>query len=207
MTEMTVTRAMTKLKTLDKQIQKAIEEAKFVSVKGELAKPEEGSQFAVSQFQSIEDLIALRRKIKSAITSSNAITKVTINGQVYSIAEAIEEKKSIKHKKSLHSKLKQQYSEAVGTVEAHNERMRSNLERETQRHERNERDDSNGSKASKQEFSAEYNRSYMKMHGLELYDPLQARKKIEELDAYITMFNEEVDQVLSESNAITKISI
>lgn len=205
MSEITLTRALVKLKTLDKKIQAAIEAAQFVSFHGEMAKPDAESVHAKTSFQAIQDLITYRRALKSAVITSNATTQVTINGNVCTVAEAIEEKKSIKHKKHLLTKLKQQYAVALQQIERHNSAMRSNLERDLQRATRTAQEA--GPSAAANEFSSAYCKDYMKMHGLELYDPLEIRAKIAEIDEYITAFMDEVDQVLSEANATTKITV
>lgn len=198
---MTIIRGLTKLKTLDSKIQKVTDKSVFVSQEGKLMKPNEESTHASESYQSITDLIAFRRALKSAIISSNARTTVVINDRKCTVAEAIEEKKSIKHSKHLLSLMKQQYATNLAAVERHNESMRGNLERELSSKRRGEDD------KAKVEFSDAYNSNYMDMHGRKLYDPIGVRAKIEQLDNYITNFTEEVDHVLSESNAVTHITL
>lgn len=201
--EITLTRALVKLKTLDKKIQAAIDAGRYVSICGEMTKPDPEATHARETFQSINDMIKYRRALKSAVIISNATTQVKINGNVCTVAEAIEEKKSIKHKKHFLTKLKQQYAEEITKIEKHNAQMRTILERELQPTRRSAGDGQTQSN----EFSTSYCKDYMKMHGLELYDPIQIRGKIAEIDDYITSFLDEVDQVLSEANATTKITV
>jgi hypothetical protein len=196
-TAITLVRCLTKLKTLDKQIQGLIQKTVFVSIEGELRPVQENVKKALSSYQKINDLIEYRRKLKSAIIISNATTQVIICGRKMTVAEAIEEKQSIKHKKTLQSSLKQQYAKYLREVENHNTKIRSNLERET----------SYQSDTKKTETSEEYQRGYMKLHKIKLFDPLNIVKQIDLLDEYIREFECEVDHVLSESNAITKIIV
>ena len=193
----TLVRGLTKLKTLDKQIQNLIQGTTFVSVEGELRPVQNYVKSAPSTYQKINDLIEFRRKLKSAIITSNATTHITICDRTMTVAEAIEEKQSIKHKKLLLSTLRQQHSQYLREVETHNARIRSNLERET----KFQSDDK------KTETSEEYQRGYMKLHQIRLFDPIHVRKQIDDLDTYIREFECEVDHVLSESNAVTKITV
>ena len=194
----TMVRALTKLKTLDKQIEAKVLGTTFLSVSGEIRPVEEVAKRAPSNFQRINDLIDFRRRLKSAIITSNANTQVTICGQTMSVAEAIEEKQSIKHKTRLLSTLRTQYSQRLHEVEQHNSRIRGNLERETRS---NSNDDKNS------DSSLEYQKNYMKRHEINLYDPISITTQIEKLDNYIREFECEVDHVLSESNAITRVDV
>lgn len=81
MSKITITRALTELKTLDKRIQKAIDSGTFVSFYGQFFKPDENSKSAQSNYQSIMDLLERRKQIKSLIVMSNAVTKVIIYGK------------------------------------------------------------------------------------------------------------------------------
>lgn len=216
MSEITLTRALVKLKTMDKKIQAAIDGAVFVSRTGTLAKPAVEATHAADKFRSIEQMIEYRRTLKSAIITSNATTTVTINGKVCTVAEAIEEKKSIKHKKKLHDTLKKQYAEQLRAIEVHNDSVRKRLEAGTKQQQQGRYaggweptplPEVDAAAEAPGSFSAEYSKNFMQMHGLDLYDPLDARAKIEALDDYITTFMDEVDQVLSESNATTKITV
>lgn len=195
-TDMSITRALVELKTLDKRLQKLTQEAFFVGVKGELRKRDERIKKAQADYDKIRDLRNRRHKIKSAIVVSNATTKVTICGQTMSKAEAIEMKSSIKHDKALLSQLRRQFSDAQKQLETENQRVQRVLE------------NSLASKTSDEGLNVEeYSRQYMKMNGIEMDDPIKVQEKIEKLDKFITDFEGEVDFILSESNAVTTIRI
>jgi hypothetical protein len=199
MTEITITRALVELKTLDKRIEKQIESATFVSYEGQFHKPSPEVANAVSTFQSINDLIDRRKKIKSAIVMSNALTKINICSQEMTIAEAIETKSSIAHKKSLLNMLRNQYGTTVNTVEQINARVRKDLEQKSSM-QPTEKD--------KQMVSLEdFSKSYISMHGVKLSDPLEVTKRCEQLEKYITQFEQEIDYLLSERNATTLIKV
>lgn len=198
-TRITITRALTELKTLDKRIQKAIDSGSFVSFQGQFYKPEEQTKSAQSNYQSIRDLLERRKKIKSLIVMSNAVTKVTICGQEMTIAEAIETKSSIKHLENLLNRLKAQYAQTTKTIEQLNDKVRRDLESKTKMTGDKESD----GKIDLQAFSS----TYMEMHGVKLYDPIKCSSKIEELESYITNFKSEVDFVMTEKNSTTYIDV
>src|SRR5690606_32773454 len=125
-------------------------------------------------------------------------TKVTICGKDMTVAEAIETKSSIKHLENLLNRLKAQKSQSVRTIESLNERVRRDLENKTKM------------TAEKDETKidlVEFSNTYMKMHGVELYDPINIAKKIEEIEEHVTQFKSEVDFVLTEKNSTTKIPV
>lgn len=202
MSEISITRALVELKTLDSRIQKKIDSSVFVTYKGQFHQPAEGIKDALANFQSVNDLIERRKNIKSAIITSNATTKVTICGQELTVAQVIETKSSIKHKKNLLAVLKAQYGNAVSTVESLNAKVRKDLEHKSSRE-----SGSNGDKEKQQMSLEDFSRTYVSLHGVELFDPLAVSKKIEQLEQYITQFEQEVDYVLSEKNATTLIVV
>ena len=194
----TITRALVELKTLDKRIQKSIDTSVFVSYKGQFYQPAEGAKEAASAYQSINDLIERRKRIKSAIIKSNANTSVKICGTEMTVAEAIETKSSIKHKKNLLAVMKNQYGSACTNVEHINAKVRKDLENKSSR---------DADKEKQQMSLEEFSKVYVNMHGVELFDPIKLSQKIEQLESYITQFEQEVDYVMSEKNAVTTIEI
>ena len=199
MSQITITRALTELKTLDKRIQKQIDSSLFVSHTGQFYKPNENTKSASANYQSIMDLLERRKTIKSLIVISNANTKVVICGKEMTVAEAIETKSSIKHLDNLLNRLKAQKAESVRTIETLNEKVRRDLENKTKMTAEKEGD----TKIDLLEFS----NTYMKMHGVELYDPIKIATKIEEIENYVTGFKSEIDFVLTEKNSTTYINV
>ena len=198
MSKITITRALTELKTLDKRIEKAIDAGTFVSTIGKFQKPEERSRDAGKNYQSIRDLLERRKKIKSLIVSSNALTTVKICGKTMTIAEAIETKSSIKHYEKLLNRLKYQYAEAIRGVESHNNRIRRDLENKT---------NASGNEKDSNFDIEDFSNKYIEMHGIDLFDPIKICEEIKKLEEYITDFNAEVNFVLTEKNSTTYIEL
>lgn len=200
-----ITRALTELKTIDKRIQKAIDGSEFVSLQGQFHQPSQYAKSAEASYQSIMDMLERRKKIKSMIVISNAMTRVYICGKEMSVAEAIETKSSIKHYKNLLMRLKQQYGDINRRIEDINEHARRELENKS-----NRSGGGNSSNSDREENKmdlVEFSKRFMDMHGVRLYDPLKIANKIEELEKYITNFEAEVDYVLSEKNSTTFIPL
>jgi len=197
--KMTITRALVELKTLDKRIQKSIDESLFVSIEGELRKPDVRAEKAQANYDRVRDLLERRVRIKSSIVISNATTTVRICGRDMTVAEAIELKTSIKNYKNLLSQMKRQYGNSVQSMELENDRARRTLESSLVR---------NDSDKEKDRQSVEdYSRQYMKVNGVKLYDPLDITNKITEVDKFVVDFESEVDFILSERNATTFIEV
>jgi hypothetical protein len=119
------------------------------------------------------------------------------------VAEAIELKSSIKNYKALLNQMRSQHSSSVYQVEQENNRTRNNLENSLS----NRGNNSNGNDNSRVDNVGDYSRQYMKIHGVELFDPLNLSEKVESLEKFINDFESEVDFVLSEKNATTSITL
>ena len=198
----TLTRALSELKRLDNQITERINKTQFISVKGEMRDPPVSMKKVVATHQSIEDLIEYRRKLKSAIIMSNAVTVVNICDREMTVAEAIEEKQSIKHKRTLLSAMRRQYAAAQVEIDTQNNNVRRKLENELLA--QNAKSASSDETASARHFQ-EMQKSYKNLHTIKFHDPLGLESKIEKLDKYINDFTTEVDHVLVESNAVTRV--
>ncbi len=145
-------------------------------------------------------MINRRAKIKSSIIKSNALTEVTVNKIKMTVAEVIDEKTSIHYKKTLLNNLTKQYNKITANITNHNEEVNVNSENFI-----------NGLYADKTQVDTnkikELKQDYIDKNKLELIDPIEVKKQIDELSEYIYNFQAECDYVLSESNAVTFIEI
>ena len=106
--KMLVTKALNELKLLDERIRKEIMNSSFVATAKIVEKKvtpnctkDEFNAKAKATFQSINDLMDRRARIKAAVVASNAVTKLQINGTEMTVAEAIELKTSITYQVQL----------------------------------------------------------------------------------------------------------
>ena len=206
MTEITVTRALTQVKTLDERIagfaQKSEPVVSYkIGQKSAGGRPvAEVEQLINASFQSVQDLIKQRNAIKAAIIRSNSDTKVSIGGVEMTVAEAIERKGSIRLEAALLQTMKAQLAAATQKVEQSNRQMEADLQQLMVAAVGKDR------QVGEAELSA-IRDPFVAQKQASLIDPLNLAKQIAELDASITGFTSEVDFVLSESNAITKIVV
>lgn len=206
MEEITITRALAELKLLDSRIEKKIDERDFVYLSSKKNRhqivPEIISKDIRSTYQSINDLIQRRNKIKSAIILSNAVTKVKLKNEEVNVAEVIERKSILPYYRTLLTKLKRNREMVLNQLERNNQSMEHDLQTileinfgKQSNNKTNPDDIENISKAYR-----EANRS-------EVIDPLQIDQRIKEIEEMIEVYETESNFVLSESNAITKIKI
>lgn len=204
---MTVHRALVELKTLDARIMKSIMETTFViankhsNTKISGKSIEDFNNGVKNSISSIRTLINRREALKKAVTQSNAITKVTVGGIEYTIAEAIEAKKNvIQLYQTLYNTMSSQFKKAMSIVEKENgDKLTTAADNFV-----------TGMYGSKDKVvrgdEADIARqSYIKANSYDLLDPLDVIKYIKELEEYIDTFNNDVDAALSVSNAVTII--
>lgn len=207
MERMLVTQGLNELKTLDARIYRGISAASFVAtaktsekkVTPNLTK-EEFNVKAKADFQSVNDLILRREKIKAAVVDSNAKTEVEICGEKYTVAKVIDMKNSIAYKKSLLDKMKTQFLGAESMMNKNNALMEQKIDQLVT---------AAYSKESKTTIKPEEYSSiadpYRASNEFSLVDPLNIRDEIEKLQKHIEEFEANVDSVLQISNCVTYI--
>lgn len=206
MTEMTIHRALTTLKSLDGRINKAISDGIFVIPRKQSEKTVQGMSIEdinsaiQSSKDKVEALISQREEIKAAVVLSNATTLVKVGEHEMTVAAAIERKSSIEYKKSYLRELTRQYNQSVVRVTHQNDALPDKLESYLA--------NVLGSKEERKSEEVEaYTDKFMERNRFELIDPLEIRNTIEKLSDEIDEFEVNVDAVLSESNATTIIKI
>lgn len=136
----TVQEALNELKVLDSRISRKTFASSLVGVESnsKLIKPNK-SRLTVEDFkeevngaiQSLIDLINYRKALRSAVTLSNARTKVSVGGKELTVAEAIEYKTSIQNEVDLVKTLNNALNSAEITSAVHNEKIeKESLEKE-----------------------------------------------------------------------------
>lgn len=204
---MTIHRALVELKTLDARILKNITEATFViankhsNTKINGKSIEDFNNGVKNSISSIRTLINRREALKKAVTQSNAITKVTISGIEYTVAEAIEAKKNgITLYQMLYNTISSQFKKAMSIVEKENgDKLTTAADNfVTGMY-------GNKDKVVRGDEADTARQSYIKANSYDLLDPLDVTKYIKELEEYVDTFNNDVDAALSVSNATTII--
>lgn len=206
---MTVHKALCELKTLDARIKKAVESSVYVFANKHSNAKVSGlsvSDYCAeikSAYQSATDLIARRDAIKRAVVLSNATTKVTVGGNEYTIAEAIEMKNhGIPTQQTLLNKLKNDSRRARREADENNgERLEMRADEYIR---------SLYANADMKNLSDEVKKmraDFLTSQVMEIVDPIKVADEIERLETLINTFTVEIDAALSVSNALTEISV
>lgn len=206
--KMTVHKALTERKILDDRISKTISEGSYCvankhsndKIKG--IPLEEYVKIMQGDHDKAVCLIARRKALGRAIMLSNAITKVDVAGDEYTVAEAIEMKNhGIEFAQRLRMAIKQQYDIAKAKAQTENDGLDERAERYVTGLFGNKEGKVNREEIEKSK------QTYSEMNRYELVDPLNVLEKIEALDKEIDGFLAEVDAALSVSNSLTEITI
>ena len=199
---MSVTQALAELKLLRRRIESALDGSKFVVMVTKKSMVDRGrfETQARGSMQSYRDLMDRYYKLKSAIVRSNAITEVVIAGRTYSMAEAVERKRSIDQERNLLRLMMDQYEEVTKTFERHREAEQARVDRMLA---------VELGKDSKTNIDVikSLTETILAENRAEIVDPLNIGVQITETKKSIEEFETNVDWVLSECNGKTMISI
>lgn len=210
MTTMSITRALTRIKTIEKQLNQLVDK-EFVTT---LAKREvdnvtdtykEVLNKTKSNFDQFNDLFAELNRIKAAVRKSNEVTKVTIGGDELSVADALVYKNTIVYRSNFLEKITRENRTADSRVEqskinADNKfaTVRENFIKSSQGQDVNE--NYVNTVLTEEERRLKAALVEIKVSGIkDVSEFIEAERK------RIDIFIEEVDYVLSESNATTMI--
>lgn len=207
--KMTVHKALSELKTLDSRIEKAMNSVSFVFANKHGNGTVKGITVAAytaeikSAYQSVTDLMARRNAIKRAVTLSNATQKVTIGGNEYTVAEAIEFKNhAIPLMKSLLNKLAKDDAVARGIATNNNGDVLETRADDYVRSLYGNTDMKNASEEIKKVRA-----DFIAAQTMEIVDPIGISQETKALEEKINGFVVDVDSALSVSNALTEIDI
>lgn len=211
--KMTVHKALAELKVIDDRISKAINSGVYVVANKHSNEKIQGK--TINDFKDhmrachnkVTDLINRRNAIKRAVVLSNAVTKIKVGNDEYTVAEAIEMKNHGMLFKSAYMRII-----ANQNVSAQSEINRNSgdaIEKRAEQYvlsviQAQPKDskmsvDSDAMKALR--------KTYIENNTYDLIDPLDVTKIIDDMSKEIDEFNTEVDAALSVSNALTVIEI
>ena len=206
---MSVHAGLGELKKIKQRLTNSIENGLYLGCKKKSAEKVSGTDYSNEEFctrvkadmQSTTDLMKRYGAIKSAIVLSNATTNLSVGTEEMTVAEAIEYKKTIEYKKQLLKILKDKRNNIFSQVALYNERVENNLDNQlislgVQ--------DKNSSAAKNLENFME---QYRSQNGWDIIDPLKIDDLIAKLEEEILNFETNVDVALSQSNALTYITI
>jgi hypothetical protein len=202
MSSISVSQALAELKLLRKRIQNVIQSSVFTVLKKkrDLLDTARFSTEAVASYQSYMDLLNRYNAIKAAIVLSNATTTVSIANITYTVADAVERKKTIDMEKQMLVTMQTQFDRVKKEHETHVANENARVERLIQ---------TELGKDSKTnvEVITQLSETFLAQNKAEIVDPLNLAKEIAALNKAIEDFETKVDWVLSESNGKTTITL
>ena len=200
--QISITQALAELKLIRKRLDSALDDAKFIALKkkNSIQDVDRFSVQARSSLQSYTDLLDRYTKMKSAIVKSNATTMVKIGGKPYTVAEAVERKRSVMYEKNLIREMKSQSSEIQENLKDHQEAQQSRIDRLLSA------ELSKDSKTNVETIKS-LTETFMAENKAEVIDPLHLDDRIMSMEKEMEDFETTVDWVLSESNGRTMIPV
>jgi len=205
MENITITRGLAELKLLDSRIKKKILDTDFVYFISKKNKsnlnPDTLTCNAKSSLQSIQDLIERRKKLKSSIVMSNALTTVKLGDEVMTVADVIERKQLVEYYKDLLNKMKVNRELVLNQIEKQNQLMETDLQKILEIN-----FGKNTSVRTNSDDIENISKTYREHNKAEILDGVGIDVKIKEIEELINRYETESNFVLSESNAITKIN-
>lgn len=206
---MTVHKALAELKLLDGRIEKAIAEGIYC-IANKHSNDKIGGvtiddyiKIMQGGYDKATDLIKRQVAIKKAVTLSNSVTKVSVSGIEYTVAEAIWTKNhGVDFDKLLMNAMQKHYNMAQMQIKQENGK---DLEERAEQYVTAIYGQKEGktNTADIEKVKADF----LKSNQYELVDPLHILDKIEDLEKKINDFMAGVDSALSVSNALTEITI
>lgn len=210
MTTMSITRALTRAKTIEKQLTRLVESQYVVTLmKREVDDVsdvfKDNLKMTKSNFDQFNDLFAELNNIKAAVRKSNEVTKVVIGGEELTVADALVYKNTIVYRNNFLDRITRENRNAESRVEqskinADNKfaSVRENLIKNSQGQDVSE--DYLKTVLTEEERRLKKAIVEVKVSGINnVNEFIEAERK--RIDTFI----EEVDYVLSESNATTII--
>ena len=210
MTTMSITRALTRAKTIEKQLTRLVESQYVVTLmKREVDDTtdvfKDNLKMTQSNFDQFNDLFAELNNIKAAVRKSNEVTKVVIGGEELTVADALVYKNTIVYRNNFLDRITRENRNAESRVEQSKisadtkfASVRENLIKNSQGQDVSE--DYLKTVLTEEERRLKKAIVEVKVSGIkDVNDYIEAERK--RIDTFI----EEVDYVLSESNATTII--
>lgn len=207
--KLTVHKALSELKILNDRIQREIDDIQFVLInkhsnqKINGAPVKEYMEQTKEKYQSVTTLINRRNAIKRAVTRSNAVTTVDINGTEYTVAEAIDMKAvGVNHLRQLLQRMEYQFKQAQNQAERENGDRLDNRADDYMRSLYQNTDLKNMTDELKK-----VRENFITAQTVEILDPVKVTDEITKLRDKIDAFMSEVDSALSVSNALTTVEV
>lgn len=215
--EMNITRALTELKRIGLKIEEVVatpNKYMFVTVgqgdsmrlNNSTVTVEKATEMLRGNFAAIDALFKRREAIKRAIILSNANTDIMFNGTTLKVAEAIELRASIVPKRNLLNDMMAEYNRVTNHVGSENAKLQTRIDAQVMEATKNIQGGADV-KETLDGIRSSISESQLKTNAVSMLDPCDLAGRIKLLRDDITAVDSELDFLLNESNATTKIKI
>lgn len=204
----TITRALTRVKTLSSRLEELGDIGgrnigNYIGTVLEQRKDSDGSkkyaEMANANFNSFNDLFDELTKVKNAIKASNAVTTITINGETMTISEAITLKECVHVKRNFYRELLRRYEECEKSVERAEAEIEDKARKQVEKLNLDSKDN--------YETILDAARTSVVKDSRIVVVGIDNIEKVREEFNKLDNFFEEIDYKLSESNAVTVITL
>lgn len=204
----TITRALTRVKTLSNRLEELGETSgrnigNYIGTVLEQRSSSDGSkkyvETANANFDSFNDLFNELVKVKNAIKASNAVTTITINGETMTISEAITLKECVHVKRNFYRELLKRYEECEKSVERAEAEIEDKARKQVEKLNLDSKDN--------YETILDAARTSVVKDSRIVVVGIDNIEKVREEFNKLDNFFEEIDYKLSESNAVTVITL
>ena len=206
---MNVHQALAELKMMDKRIVAATREPEWVvtnkhsNTKINGVEVNDWIEDTKSKYKKVLDLIRRRDAIKRAVVNSNAVTKITVAGKEYTVAEAIDRKNNgVEYQKNLVTRMNHDYVMAKSNADRANG---AELERRADEHVRIMVGNSDMKGATAE--AVRLRNEFILAQTTDIIDPIGVVAEMDKMNEEINSFLMNVDAALSVSNALTVITV
>lgn len=206
---MTVHKALAELKLIDEKIIQAVSEGVYCAANkhsnekiGGIILENYIDTVMRGRYDKVIDYIKRQKALKKAVSLSNAVTKVTIAGTEYTVAEAIWMKNhGVESDRMLVNEMRRQYDKAQAKINKENEGLDVRADQYVTGLYGQKEGKTNADEIERMKSS------FISANQYELIDPIDILGKIDSMEKRIDDFLAEVDSELSISNSLTKIEI
>ena len=204
----TITRALTRVKTLADRLEELGDTGtrnigNYIGTVLEQRKDSDGSKKYVenanANFNSFNDLFDELVKVKNAIKASNAVATITINGETMTISEAITLKECVHVKRNFYRELLKRYEECEKSVERAEAEIEDKARKQVEKLNLDSKDN--------YETILDAARTSVVKDSRIVVVGIDNIEKVREEFNKLDNFFEEIDYKLSESNAVTVITL
>lgn len=205
MAEYTITRALVELKKINKEVEQLTPQMKIFIATGDARKVpnttfEQAQKDTQAQYDAVYSRIERFSKIQNAIHESNAKTVVTVGGKSMTVLEAINLKKAVGFKQDLLNRLTALRVNALRQKDMLDEKLDSEVTAMAQMM-------AGSGNTPRDEHFKTVRENLEKAKKVEIVSLSEINARIEQLQKEVNDIESELDFILSESNAVTKITV